>query len=83
MSNPVGSWQTTMAASEVYRFLGCEDKLLWYMRDGDHSQTVEDVEQLVNVIRNYKYGEPLNGKFFKTKFEEVPLAYDWRAPENG
>lgn len=81
MSNPVGSWQTTMGASEVYKLLGCEDKLLWYMRDGDHAQTVEDVEQLVNVIRNYKYGEPLNGKFFKTKFEEVPLAYDWRAPK--
>ena len=81
MANPVGSWQTTMGASEVYKFLGCEDKLLWYMRDGDHAQTVEDVEQLVNVIRNYKYGEPLNGKFFKTKFEEVPLAYDWRAPK--
>lgn len=81
MSNPVGSWQTTMGAAEVYKFLGAEDKLLWYMRDGDHSQKVEDIEQLVNVIKNYKYGEPLNDKFFKTKFEEVPLAFDWRAPK--
>ena len=81
MSNPVGSWQTTMGASEVYKLLGCEDKLLWYMRDGDHAQTVEEVEQLVNVIRIYKYAEPLIDKFFKTKFEEVPLAYDWRAPK--
>ena len=48
--------------------------------DGN-SQKVEDIEQLVNVIKNYKYGEPLNDKFFKTKFEEVPLAFDWRAPK--
>ena len=82
MANPVGSWQTTMGALEVYKFLGAEDKLLWYMRDGDHSQNLEDIGQLVNVIRNYKYGEPLNGKYFKTKFEDVPLAFDWRAPES-
>lgn len=81
MANPVGSWQTTMGALEVYKFLGCEKNLLWYMRDGDHAQTTEDISQLVNVIRNYKYGEPLNDKFFKTKFEQMPLAFDWRAPK--
>lgn len=80
MANPVGSWQTTMGASEVYKFLGAEDKLLWYFREGGHSQTVEDVLQLVNVIRNYKYGEPLNDKYFKKYFEDVDLAFDWKAP---
>jgi hypothetical protein len=81
MANPVGSWQTTMGAKEVYKFLGAENKLLWYFRSGDHGQTTEDVEQLVNVIRNYKYGEPLNGKYFKTQFENVDLAFDWKAPD--
>ena len=81
MANPIGSWQTTMGAYEVYKLLGVEDRLLWYFRGGDHAQTTEDVEQLVNVIRNYKYGEPLNGKFFKTKFEPVPLAFDWRCED--
>jgi len=81
MANPVGSWQTTMGAYEVYKLLGVEDRLLWYFRDGDHAQTTEDVEQLVNVIRNYKYGEPLNDKYFKTKFEPVPLAFDWRCED--
>ena len=28
MANPVGLWQTTMGAREVYKFLGAEDKLL-------------------------------------------------------
>lgn len=79
MANPVGSWQTTMGAREVYKFLGAKDNLLWYFRSGDHFHTVEDIKQLVNVIRNYKYGEPLNEKFFKTPFEDVDLAYDWKS----
>lgn len=82
MANPVGSWQTTMGAKEVYKFLGAEDKIFWYFRSGDHFQTTEDIYQLVNVIRNYKYGEKLNDKFFKTPFEEVEFAFDWKAPQN-
>ena len=35
-ANPVGSWMTSEAAHEVYRFLGAEDKLLWYFRAGTH-----------------------------------------------
>ena len=82
MANPVGTWQTTMGAKEVYKFLGAEDKIFWYFRSGDHFQTTEDIYQLVNVIRNYKYGEKLNDKFFKTPFEEVEFAFDWKAPKN-
>ena len=82
LANPVGSWQTTMGAREVYKFLGAEDKILWYYRkSGGHAHTAEDIAQLVNVIRNYKYGEPLNEKFFKVPFEGVDLAFDWKAPE--
>ncbi len=44
-----------MGAKKVYKFLGVEDKLLWYFRSGGHFHTVEDIKQLVNVIRNYKY----------------------------
>lgn len=82
MANPVGTWQTTMGAKEVYKFLGTENKLLWYFRSGNHSHTVEDIEQLVNVIRNYKYGEPLNDKYFKTPFDSIDLAFDWKAPKH-
>ena len=79
-SNPVGSWVTTMAAKEVYKFLGAEENILWYFRKGYHYQKEEDCLQLVNIIRHIKYGEPLNDKFFKLPFEEQELIYDWRCP---
>ena len=79
-SNPVGSWVTTMAAKEVYKFLGAEENILWYFRKGYHYQKEEDCLQLVNIIRHFKYGEALNDKFFKLPFEEQELIFDWRCP---
>ena len=79
MSNPVGSWQTTMGAGEVYKFLGCEERLLWYFRSGGHSQNIEDISQLVNVIRHFKWGDELNDKYFKLPFKAPELAFDFRA----
>lgn len=78
MANPVGSWQTTMGAKEVYKFLGVEDKLLWHYRSGGHAQTVEDVTLLVNIIKHFKWDEPLSDKYFKAPFELPELAFDWR-----
>ena len=80
-ANPVGSWQTSEAAKEVYKFLGCEENLLWYYRRGTHYHEIEDVEQLVNVVRHVKYGEPLNDKYFKKPFADIEPAYSWRAPQ--
>ena len=79
MSNPVGSWQTTMGAKEVYKFLGCEENLLWYFRSGGHAHANEDLLQLVNVIRHYKWGDELNDKYFKLPFKAPELAFDFRA----
>ncbi|MBE6739173.1 MAG: hypothetical protein E7565_02510 [Ruminococcaceae bacterium] len=79
-ANPVGSWQTTKAAQEVYKFLGKEENLYWYFRNGTHYHAIEDVEKLVSVIKKVKYGEPLCDGFFKTPFKEPPLMYDWKNP---
>lgn len=79
-SNPVGSWMTTMAAGEVYRFLGKEENLLWYFRKGYHYHDMEDYRMLVNVIKHYKGEEALSPNFFHTPFREPSLMYDWRAP---
>ena len=78
--NPVGSWHTTMAAKEVYKFLGAEDNLLWYYRKGVHSHHHRDLEMLVNVIHHVKYGEELNGCYSKTPFVQPELIFDWKAP---
>lgn len=78
--NPVGSWHTTMAAKEVYKFLGAEDKLHWYYRKGVHSHHHRDLEMLANVIRHVKYGEELNSCYSKTPFVQPELIFDWKAP---
>ncbi len=82
-SNPVGSWQTTMAAREVYSFLGAEDELFWYFRPGTHCHAVEDVRMLVSLIKRRQNGENLMaGRFFRLPFktEGLPSVFDWRAP---
>ena len=80
MGNPVGSYQTTIAAKEVYKFLGCEENLYWSFRKGKHDQKVEDIAQLVNLIKHIKDGKALNDNFFKKPFKEPESAYDWCAP---
>lgn len=80
MANPVGSYQTTEAAAEVFKFLGCEENLLWYFRRGSHYQNIEDITQLVNVIKHVRDGEPLNNRFFKLPFKKMTPAYDWKCP---
>lgn len=79
-ANPVGSYQTTEAAKEVYKLLNCEENLLWYFRRGFHCQTVEDIGQLVNIIKHVQTGEPLNDKFFRLPFHKPAPAFSWKCP---
>ena len=51
-TNPIGSWMTTQAASEVYKLYEKPENLLWYYRKGFHFHAIEDIEMLVNVIKN-------------------------------
>jgi hypothetical protein len=59
-ANPVGSWQTTLAAAEVYKMLGCEENLFWYFRTGYHAQTLEDVDMLINIIKHKTEGAEIS-----------------------
>lgn len=80
-ANPIGSWQTTMAAGEVYKMLGCEENLYWYYRTGYHYHKIEDIKMLINIINHVRNGEKLSDNFFKTPFRKPELIFDWRAPE--
>ena len=80
-ANPPGSWQTTMAAKEVYRFLNAEENVLWYYRPGYHAHLEVDARMLVNVILHRKNGEPLDERMFRLPFVQPELAFDWRCPE--
>ncbi|MBP5207838.1 MAG: hypothetical protein J6330_05225 [Clostridia bacterium] len=79
-ANPVGSYQTTVAAGEVFDFLGAANNLYWYYRPGVHGHRTVDVEMLVNIIRHEKYGEPIDGRMFRLPFKDPGKAYDWKAP---
>lgn len=80
-TNPVGSWMTTQAAGEVYRFLGAPENLLWAFRPGVHSHDIVDVRRLVAVIKHKFNGEPLPDDLFRAPFPAPALIYDWRAPQ--
>lgn len=80
-TNPVGTWMTTMAAKEVYKFLNASDDLYWYFRDGYHQHALQDVKMLVNLIKHKTEGRRLHADFFRLPFEEKPLIFDWKCPE--
>jgi hypothetical protein len=80
-AGPLCAYQSNIAAREVYRFLGAEENLLWYWRDGYHDQTMEDFEMLLNLICNRIEGEPLSDKFMNVPFDAPEAAFDWRAPQ--
>ncbi len=79
-ANPVGSWHTTIAAKEVYQFMGVPDNLLWYYRDGTHFHKSEDIQMLVNAIKHCRDGTLLSDSFFKRPFMQYEKIYDWEAP---
>ena len=80
-ANPVGSWQTTMAAKEVWKFLGAEENLYWSFRPGFHKHLPRDVSNLVDLLFHLKDGAPLTEDFFRLPFDPPALAFDWKAPE--
>lgn len=77
-ANPVGSWMTSTAAREVYKFLGVEEKLLWYFRTGTHYHKPEDIKKLVNIICHIHDGEKLEDSFFNLPFNPPDLLYSWQ-----
>ncbi len=85
-SNPVGSWQTTVAAKEVYDFLGATGEIFWHFRPGRHFHKTEDVEMLVSLVKRRKSGgkDFDAGEFFRLPFDadSIPPIYDWKNPKH-
>ena len=80
-ANPVGSYLTTEAAGEVFRFLGAEDHLRWYFRPGVHYHHVDDVQMLVNIICMKTRGAKADERFFRLPFGTPEPLRDWAAPK--
>jgi len=73
-ANPYGTYVTYGLAKEVYKLLGVEENMLIHFRDGFHFHTGKDFQILLNVMRHFRDGDPLDENMNKPPFEEVPAA---------
>ena len=82
-ANPSGTYQTHCAAREAYRFLGAEDRIgIWY-REGGHDHGLVDWRAFLDYADLRFRGTPTATRFDENPFPEVPLAYSWAAPAPG
>lgn len=79
-ANAVGTWQTTLAAKEVYKFLGAEDEVYLHFRDGYHNHKASDLSILVELIENRANGTPVKTEFWRLPFEKIDNIFDFEAP---
>lgn len=79
-AGPLCAYQSNIAAKEVYKFLGAEENIQWYWRDGYHAQTFEDFSMLLNLILHRTDNAPLDEKFGYVPFDKPEPAFDWKAP---
>ncbi len=80
-TNVPGTWQTSVAAMEVFDFLGCRDNFLWYFRNGPHKHHVEDIKMLVDTVLHFRSGTPLTGRYYETPFRQPEKIFSWKKPE--
>lgn len=76
-ANPIGAWQSSAAAQEVYKMFGCPENVQWYWRSGVHDQTPEDGQMLANLILHQKDGVPLHEKYGVLPFEAPEKLFHW------
>ncbi len=79
-ANPTGTWQTHQAAREVYRFLGAEERIgIWY-REGEHNHGLVDWQAMLDFADWQLRGVTPHTDYAAGPFGELPSAFSWRAP---
>jgi hypothetical protein len=79
-ANPSGTYQTHLAAREVYRFLGAEEKIAIWYRAGGHSHSQADWTALLDFIDWQWCGSAPAQRFNDDPFADLPPAFHWTAP---
>lgn len=64
-TNPEGMWISFLEAKKVYDFLGCPEKIGFFMRDGGHGITEEDIVNLVDFC-DFIFGRSEKERNFHT-----------------
>ncbi len=80
-ANPSGSWQTHLAAREVFRFLDAEGRIMAWYRPGGHDLTPEDWTALLDAADHVFKGRALPNALRKNPFPAEKASFPWRAPE--
>jgi fermentation-respiration switch protein FrsA (DUF1100 family) len=79
-ANPSGTYQTYLGAREVYRFLGAEDRIgIWY-REGDHDHGLADWQAFLDFADRQLRGMGTERDFRPNPFPDMPAAFSWTAP---
>ena len=76
-ANPQGAQLTYLAAKEVYKFLGADDKITIRTRQVGHIPNNDDVMDFADHVF---FGKPLSEDFGKLAYPIEEQAYSWKAP---
>jgi hypothetical protein len=79
-ANPTGTWQTHLAAREVYRFLGVESRIGISYREGPHAHLLADWEAFLDFADWQFRGQAPARRFDACPFPDLPPAFSWSAP---
>ena len=79
-SNPSGTWQTHLAAREVYRFLDAEDRIGIWFREGGHDHGQADWRAFLDFMEWQLRGRKPECRFDKNPYGDMPPAFAWTAP---
>ncbi len=81
-ANPYGTMASFGAVSEVYHFLGADEKLAIHFREGGHAFNLEDWRAAIDFTKVQLFGEEKK-IFWYTRQESDPvIARDFRAPSD-
>ena len=81
-ANPSGTWQTHLAAREIYRFLSAEDRIGIRYREGDHGHGLEDWKMFLDFMDWQLRGLEPGFRYDENPFPDLQAAFTWSVPCN-
>ena len=79
-ANPRGSYLSLLAAKEVWKFYGAEDKCACWYRNGGHDHGWLDFNALFDFMEADLKGTPLPESITRAPYDDMELLHDWTAP---
>jgi dienelactone hydrolase len=80
-ANPEGTMYSHLAAKEVWKFLGAEDKMAIFYRQGKHEHNPQDFHVLMDFADQVLSSKPADTKFNDLPFPQDKKPFTWTAPK--